>query len=410
MADGKLTALKVKHLTKPGHYADGGGLYFRVAEGNRRSWLFRFKRGGKGHWMGLGPAEDLTLAKAREKAAECRQALRDGLDPLQARRDAKAEALAAQEHTFQKIAEAYIAAHELTWKNEKHAWQWKRTLEMFAFPRLGEKPVAAINSRDVLSVIEPIWTEKPETAARVRGRIETVLDYATARHLRTGDNPARWKGHLQHALPARAKVAKVEHHAALAWREIGGFMTALVAENGLAALALRFAILTAGRTSEVIGAKWSEIDLDSAVWTVPGERMKAGREHRVPLSAQAVAVLKLAETLRTEDTEYVFPGAKKRAPLSNMAMLVLLRRMKREDLTAHGFRSTFRDWAAESTAFPREVCEAALAHSKRDRVEAAYQRGDHLEKRRKLMALWGAHCSAPAANAGGNVSTLRRAG
>ena len=358
--------------------------------------------------MGLGPADDVALAKARQKAAECRQMLRDGLDPLQARRDAQADALAAQERTFQKVAETYIAAHRSTWKNEKHAWQWRRTLEMFAFPRLGERPVAAINSRDVLAVIEPIWMEKPETAARVRGRIEAVLDFAAARHLRSGDNPARWKGHLQHALPARSKVANVEHHAALPWREVGGFMAALAAENGVAALALQFAVLTAGRTGEVIGAKWSEVDLDSAVWIVPAERMKAGREHRVPLSAQALAVLAQAEVLRINAAEHVFPGAKAGKQLSNMAMLVLLRRMKRDDLTAHGFRSTFRDWAADCTAFPREICEAALAHTLKNKVEAAYSRGDHLEKRRKLMKLWGAHCANPAADTSGNITPIRR--
>ncbi|WP_234732212.1 tyrosine-type recombinase/integrase [Acidocella facilis] len=406
----KLTALQVKHLIQPGYYADGGGLYFRLAAGNRRSWLFRYKKAGREHWLGLGPADDVTLAKARDKAAQAREMLRAGLDPLQARRDAQAAAVEASEHTFERVAQAYIAAHGSTWKSEKHRWQWARTLEMFAYPTLATKPVNAITSRDVLAVIEPIWTEKPETAARVRGRIETVLDYATARHLRTGDNPARWKGHLQHALPARNKVARVEHHAALPWREVGAFMAALVAENGAAALALRFAILTAARTGEALGATWAEIDMGAAVWTVPAERMKAGREHRVALSPQALHVLKQAEALRIGSALHIFPGAKAGKPLSNMAMLVLLRRMNRADLTTHGFRSTFRDWAAESTSFPREICESALAHTIKSKVEAAYLRGDHLEKRRKLMQLWAAHCSAPVADEAGVIRLRRPAG
>ena len=305
------------------------------------------------------------------------------------------------------MADAYIAAHEASWRNAKHRQQWRNTLDTYADPILGKLPVAQVEVGDVMRVLEPLWREKTETASRLRGRIESVLDYATARGWRSGENPARWRGHLDNLLPARSKVAKVEHHAALPWREIGAFMAALAEEEGVSALALRFAILTAARTGEVIGARWSEIDMQAAVWTVPADRMKAAREHRVPLSDAALDVLREVAKLRTEPEAdgFVFPGGKAGKPLSSMALLMLLRRMERGDLTAHGFRSTFRDWCAEATNYPREVAEAALAHTLRDKTEAAYQRGDLMEKRRRLMAEWATFCARPAP--AGEVVPLR---
>jgi integrase len=309
--------------------------------------------------------------------------------------------------TFSQVANAYIAAHERSWRNAKHRQQWRSTLDTYADPLLGRLPVAQVMVGDVMRALEPIWYARTETASRLRGRIEAVLDYAAARGWRTSENPARWRGHLDNLLPARSKVAKVKHHTALPWREIGAFMATLAKEQGVSALALRFAIMTAARTSEVIGARWSEINLNEAVWTVPAGRMKAYREHRVPLSEGALEVLRTMANVRTHQKAdgFVFPGGKPSKPLSSMALLMLLRRMGRGDLTAHGFRSTFRDWCAEATNYPREVAEAALAHTLRDKTEAAYQRGDLMEKRRRLMAEWATFCSRP--DATGEVVLLR---
>jgi integrase len=339
-----------------------------------------------------------------------RQAKGAGQDPIDSRRSERADAAArAGLNTFGEVADAYIAAHEVSWRNSKHRQQWRNTLDTYAAPIIGKLPVAKVDVGVVMRVLEPIWLDKTETASRLRGRIESVLDYAAARGWRTGENPARWRGHLDHLLAKPGRVAKVEHHAALPWREIGGFMAQLAAEEGVAALSLRFVILTAARTGEAIGARWSEIDMQAAIWTVPAERMKAGREHRVPLSDAALDVLRGAAKLRkiTHPDAPVFPGRNGAVPLSNMALLMLLRRMERADLTAHGFRSTFRDWCAESTNYPREVAEAAPAHTLKDKTEAAYQRGDMMEKRRRLMAEWATFCSRPAAAGGGEVVTMR---
>jgi integrase len=277
-----------------------------------------------------------------------------------------------------------------------HRAQWRSTLETYAYPVFGDRPVTEIGVGDVMRVLEPIWREKAETASRLRGRIESVLDYATARGWRTGDNPARWRGHLQNLLPARGKIARVNHHAALPWRDMAAFMTELRQQEGVGATALQFAILTAARTGEVIGARWSEIGVTEAVWTVPAERMKAHRLHRVPLTAPALAVLQRMEPGRPVDGDgYVFPGGRRGQPLSNMSLAAVLKRMRRSDLTVHGFRSTFRDWAAEATHYPREVAEAALAHTLRDKVEAAYRRGDLFDKRRRLMDEWASYCGSP---------------
>lgn len=306
---------------------------------------------------------------------------------------------ASKPQTFQQCAEAYIEGHRASWTNDKHAAQWGSTLKTYAYPAFGSLPVAKIDTGLVLKALEPIWTTKAETASRLRQRIEAILDWAKVRGYREGENPARWKGHLDHSLPARGKVAKVEHHAALAYAEIGAFMIELRKQAGHSARALEFAILTAARSGEVMGATWTEIDLTQRVWTIPAERMKAGKEHRVPLSKSALEILGMLP--QGKPVEFVFPGGKAGKPLSSMALLMTLRRMERGDLTAHGFRSTFRDWVAEQTDFPHEVAEIALAHAVNNKVEAAYRRGDLFEKRRQLAEAWGACCSAPTGPARG---------
>jgi integrase len=394
---GKLNAVRVRALVQPGTYGDGGGLYLQVRGPEQRSWLYRYKIGGRPRLMGLGVLADVTLAEARDKAAVARKLARQGVDPIDTRAAERTAANASRGlNTFREVAEAYQRGHAASWRNAKHRWQWSNTLERFAFPVMGSVPVAAVTVAEVMRVVEPLWHEKPETASRVRGRIETVLDYATARGWRSGDNPARWRGHLANLLPAPAKVRRVKHHAALPWPEVGGFMVALRAQPGIAALALQFAILTAARTGEVIGATWGEVDMASGVWTVLGERMKAGRDHRVPLSEPTMMLLRELQKLRLDvnPAAFVFSGARVGRGLSNTAMLMLLRRMGRPDLTTHGFRSAFRDWCAETTAYPAEVAEAALAHVVSDKVEAAYRRGDLFEKRRRLMEEWGAFATS----------------
>ena len=403
----KLNAARMRTLTQPGAYGDGAGLYLQVRGADNRSWLYRFRLHGKAHLMGLGMVADVSLAEARDAAAAARKLVRQGINPIDQRRAARAKSAAQVGLTFTQVADAYISAHEPSWRNAKHRQQWRTTLHTYAAPILGKLPVAQVDVGAVTRVLEPLWRSKTETASRLRGRIESVLDYATARGWRTGDNPARWRGHLDNLLPARSKVARVQHHAALPWREIGAFMATLAEEQGISALALRFAILTAARTGEVIGARWSELNMTEAVWTVPADRMKAAREHRVPLSDDSLEVLRKVAKLATDPKAdgYVFPGGKPGKPLSTMALLMLLRRMERGDLTAHGFRSTFRDWCAEATNYPREVAEAALAHTLRDKTEAAYQRSDLMEKRRRLMADWATFCARPAV--AGEVVALR---
>jgi integrase len=352
------------------------------------------------------------------------------VDPLEQRdTDAKAAAADAQRAkvkaiTFKDVAEKYMDAHEAGLSNAKHKTQWRNTMSSYAYPVMGALPVAEVETGHVLAVLEPIWRTKPETAVRVRGRIESILDYARALDWRAGENPARWKGHLSNTLPARGKIAPAQHHPALPWPQIGGFYAALVDHPGVGALALQFAVLTAARSGEVLGAVWSEIDLAAKVWTIPGERMKAGKEHRVPLSVAALAVLETAQALRTKaiGDEHVFPGAYPGRPLTNMAMRMVLRRMKApdgkpwsdekgEEVVPHGFRSTFRDWAAERTSYPNEVVEMALAHAIDDKTEAAYRRGDLFEKRARLMREWGKFCTTPAqAKSAENVTSLRVGG
>jgi len=419
----RLTALKVSKLKASGFYADGGGLYLQVKAAGGRSWVFRYRIGGRKtpRDMGLGSAADVSLADAREKADAYRDALRAGIDPIDARKRADAAAAldAAKAISFQDCATAFIASQKDGWRNSKHAGQWTATLEAYAFPTMGKLPVADIGIEHVLKVLEQpcadlpgkptLWKGKTETASRVRGRIEAILDWAKVRKYRTGENPARWRGNLQHSLPKRTKVQKVKHHAALPYGEIGAFVQTLRAKEGTAARALEFLILTTARTSEVTGARWREIDMDAALWTVPADRIKGGKLHRVPLSPSAVEVLKaqLKTQGKADADAFVFPGGKAKKPLSENAMLALLARMKRDDLTAHGFRSSFRDWAAEQTNYPREAAEMALAHVISDKVEAAYRRGDLFEKRRRLMEDWGKFCATVAK--AGSVVPINRA-
>lgn len=309
--------------------------------------------------------------------------------------------------TFRQEADSYIAAHRSGWRNDKHAAQWSSTLETYAYPTIGSLPVGEVDTALVLRVLEPIWTEKPETAGRVRARIEAILDAAKVRGYREGDNPARWKGHLEALLPARRKVRRVEHHAALPYTEIASFMAALNGQPGNAASLLEFTILTAARTGETLGARWSEVDLKAKVWNIPAERMKGHREHRVPLSPRAISILTKMSSVRHDVGDFIFPGSQLGKPLSNMAMLALLRRMKRDDITVHGFRSAFRDWCAEQSNYPNEVAEMALAHAVSDKVEAAYRRGDLFAKRVRLMNEWAKYCSMSASSTT-NVVALRR--
>jgi len=368
---------------------------------------------GRPRWMGLGPLALYGLQEARGKALDARRLRHEGIDPIETRRANRLrERLeAAKAMTFKQCADSYIASHRAGWRNAKHAAQWEATLATYAYPAIGDLPVQEIDTGLVCKVLEPIWTAKPETAGRVRGRIEAILDWAKARDYRAGENPARWRGHLDKLLPARSKVAKVEHHAALPYAELPSFMADLRAEEGIAARALEFLILTAARTGETIGARWSEVNLAEKIWLIPGERMKAGKAHRVPLSAPALAILDKMQALRRQadrpSDQFVFPGRKAGKPLSNMAFMMLLRRMGRDDLTAHGFRSSFRDWISERTDTPAEIAEMALAHVVGSKVEAAYRRGDLLDRRRKLMAAWGEFCNEPADKLGNNVTPLR---
>jgi integrase len=393
---GRLTALKVSKVKRPGMYADGGGLYLQVTDGGA-SWIYRYMLAGRAREMGLGALALFGLSEARAKALDARRLCHAGVDPIEARHAERQQARldAAKAVTFGQCAESYIKSHRAGWRSTKHAAQWEATLVKYAKPVIGALPVQAVDTALVLKVLEPIWTTKPETAGRVRGRIEVVLAWATAREYRQGENPARWRGHLDKLLPARGKVRKVEHHAALPYGELPGFLAALREQEGISARALEFTILTAARTGETIFARWSELNFLDKTWTVPADRMKAGREHRVPLSARALAILQEMQAHRHADDGFVFPGGKPGKPLSNMAFLRLLQRMKRDEVTAHGFRSTFRTWAAECTSYPREVVEAALAHVIGDATEQAYQRGDMFEKRRKLMDSWATYCAKP---------------
>ena len=404
-----LTPLAVKNA-KAGRHADGAGLHLLVKASGARSWVYRFMLKGKSRDVGLGAAGPggISLADARDLALALRLKVKAGTDPLAERHRAASEALATAQAakiagiTFKAVAEAYIAANEASWRNAKHRKQWQNTLSTYVYPVMGDLPVADIGTAHVLKILEPIWQAKPETASRVRGRIETILDAAKARDYREGENPARWRGHISQILPARARLTR-GHHKAMPYDGIPAFIAQLRARDAMAALALEFVMLTATRTSEALGATWAEVDLNKAIWTIPGARMKAGREHRVPLSPRAVEILKGVAPL---EKTTLFP-ADKGGKLSTMAMAMLLRRMK-QDCTVHGFRSAFRDWAAECTGYAHEVCEMALAHTIGNKAEAAYRRGDMFEKRRRLMVDWAAYCAGEGA-AGATVTPIRNA-
>ena len=395
----KLSARAVA-AAKPGRHGDGRGLYLAVSATSARKWVFRFTIAGRVTEMGLGNAA-VSLAQAREKAAEARKLVAAGVNPIEARREAGR--LKAGKPTFGQCADALLEAKSPEWRNDKHRAQWKMTLETYA-SRLWSVPVDAVDTEAVLGVLQPIWQSKPETASRLRGRIETVLDAARAKgHVaRNEANPARWRGHLDKLLPKRQKLTR-GHHAAMAFDDVPEFIGKLREREAVAALALEFAILTAARSGEVLGARWAEFDLEGKVWTVPAARMKAGREHRVPLSSRALAILEAVAEAKTG--EFVFAGQKAGKPLSGMAMEMVLRRMKVAGVTVHGFRSAFRDWCGEATSFPRELAEAALAHVAGDATERAYRRGDALEKRRGLMEAWAGFCEP---RAGSNVLSMTR--
>lgn len=401
MASGKLTAKKAE-TKQPGRYGDGGGLWLEVSKTGKKRWLYRFTIKGKVSEVAL---QANSLAEARDKAAEARKLAKAGKSPVEARREAEREAEAARKGkpTFGQCADDFLTAKGSEWRNDKHKAQWAMTLTKYAEP-LRSRPVDEIDTEAVLEALTPIWQRTPETASRLRGRIEAVLDAARARGFipRNEANPARWRGHLDKLLPKRPKLSR-GHHAAMPYSEVPAFVAQLREREALTALALEFTILTAARSGEVLAARWSEINFSSKVWTVPAERMKAARPHRVPLAGPALEILEKLSEARTGD--FVFPGHREKQPLSNLAMTMLTRRMGVEGVTVHGFRSAFRDWAGNETHFAREVAEAALAHVVGDKAEQAYRRGDALEKRRELMDAWARYCEPKA----GNVLNFRTA-
>jgi len=410
----KLTALAVAKANKPGiRLSDGGNLYLRISTRGVKSWCFMYSIGGmagnrgRQREIGLGPLHTVSLADAREKALLLRKSLIDGIDPMQVRLTQRLEKSRAI--TFDEATKTYIDIHRADWKNPKHIEQWTNSLATYASPIMGRFSCSEIDTELVLKCLTPIWEAKTETATRVRGRIEKILDWATSRKYRSGENPARWKGHLEHSLASPRKLSPTEHHAALPYREVGSFMAMLEKATAPATKMLAFAILTAARSGEVRGAPWAEIDLKKKVWTIPAERMKMEREHRVPLSSAAIAILEKIISQRGEikPTDYIFPGPNDGKPYSDAAMTATLRKLGRSDLTQHGFRSTFRDWAAECTNYPRDVAEMALAHAIGDKVEAAYRRGDLFDKRTRMMEDWAKYCAKVPAE-GDNVIPIQQ--
>lgn len=379
----RLNARKVASLETPGRHADGGGLYLSISGDGRRRWVFLYRWHGRLREMGLGIPRDVPLARAREAATQARELVAQGHDPLEVRRSTRTV------KTFGMVADEFIATMQVQWRNEKHAAQWQNTLREYA-GALHPLPVDTIGTEDVMRVLRPVWADKQETASRLRGRIERVLDAAKAQGMRTGENPARWRGHLDLLLPKRQKLSR-GHHKAMAYKDVPDFMRRLRTATGVSIRALEFTILTAARSGETLGALWSEIDLDAGVWTVPATRMKAGREHRVPLVGRAVEILREMQVLRIATNWHIFPGQRSGKGLSVMALEMVMRRAKLTE-TPHGFRSAFRDWAGEETDYPREIAEAALAHQSGDAIERAYRRGDALEKRRLMMKDWEHHC------------------
>jgi len=404
----RLTSLKVARAKRPGMYADGGSLYLRVAPGGSKQWIFRYTApSGRVRDMSLGAVHTFSLAEARERAADARKLRADGIEPINHKRArlAALRAADAKAMTFEQCARGFIKDNEAEWTSPKHRQEWEITLRKYVFPLLGSLPVEAIDTPLVLKVIKPMWERIPTTASRVVGRIHAVIGWATVHHYRHGDNPARWQGHLEHALPALSKVAKVKHHAALPYAQVGAFVAKLRKDSSVGARCLEFITLTAARLGEAINAEWDEIDLANRVWVVPASRMKADREHRVPLSGAALAVLKAVQAIRQSD--YVFPGTRQGRPVGENTPVRLAKQAAGSNITVHGLRSTFRDWASERTSFSREVAEMALAHAIPNAVEAAYRRGDLFEKRRKLMDAWAAYCAKIETDAGKVVALAR---
>ncbi|MBE0625476.1 MAG: integrase arm-type DNA-binding domain-containing protein [Burkholderiales bacterium] len=406
-----LTAMEIKHA-KPGNYIDGNGLYLQVSKSGTKSWIYRYQINGKRREMGLGAVDTVPPSAARAKAAELKSLASKGIDPIEQRRKEHAAAAAKQaeqkseadksSHTFAVVAEEYIDMKSSEWASAKHAQQWQNTLDTYAVPIIGDLPVADVTSEHIWQILTPIWTTKTETATRVRSRIELVIDYAIGRGWRAGENPARWRGRLQSTLATPSRIKSVRHHPALPRDRMPAFMAALRQREGTAARALEFAILTAARSGEVRGAKWGEIDLDAKMWSIPASRMKAKKRHRIPLSGDAVVLLRALPRIAGNDL--VFPGSRDSRPLSDMSLSAVVRRMNegedgprwldeaREEVVPHGFRSTFRDWAAEVTHYPNEMAETALAHTIGNKAEAAYRRDDMLDKRRQMMEDWAAAC------------------
>jgi integrase len=391
-----LTAAEIKGIDKQGKHPVGGSLYLQVSPEGSKSWLYRYQINKRRRWMGLGGYPEVSLSKARDLRDHFKKNfIKLGIDPLSQKAQEKEKADAARHEqekrrmTFAICAEAYIENNSPGWKNAKHAQQWQNTLTTYAYPIIGDMAVTDVDVGHVLDILNPIWLVKTETASRVRNRIELVLDYAKVLKYRDGENPARWRGSLDKTLPRPSKIAKHKHHPALPYDDMGAFMGALTKANGTGAKALTLTILCATRTSETLNATWNEFDLEKKIWIIPADRMKAEKEHRVPLSDKAITLLRGQEGL---DPLYVFPGSKKGKPLSNMSMTTVLRRMERGDITVHGFRSTFRDWIAEKTTYAQRVAETALAHQLKDGAEAAYQRGDLIEKRVALMQDWADFC------------------
>ena len=390
----RLTALEVAKATKPGMYFDGEGLYLQVTGPQSRSWIYRFTLRGKARWLGLGSADGVSLADARARRDEARSQITNGIDPVEARKSDKAQGRLAEAKsiTFKEAAEKYITDHAATWRNEKHQKQWRATLETYVYPTIGALPAGFIMGSHIVNILRPIWFQKQETARRVRGRVEAILDYAADPDDSVYRNPAALTAQLRKRLPKLPSSSQRRNYPALPYTEIPAFMAELRKREGYAARALEFTILTAARTSEALSCQWDEIDLDAAEWKVPAARMKSQREHRVPLSVAAVDIVTQMKAVR--QGKFVFPGQKAGRRLSEMSMLVLLRRMNFAGATVHGFRSSFRTWTAEQTAFPREVAESALAHVIEDETERAYQRGTLFDKRRRLMNEWADFCTA----------------
>jgi integrase len=396
-AGNKLTAKEVARIKEPGRYQDGLNLMLVVTPSGTKNWLFRYTLDGRTRDMGLGPCHSVNLAEARERAREARNKLAMGIDPLAGKPEQEARAGA----TFDACAAKFIASHAPTWKNPKHRAQWSATLATYVSPEIGKLAVGQLDTKHILRILEPIWRTKNETACRVRSRVERILDWAKAQGLMEGENPARLKGHLDKLLPSKKLVRKAKHHDALAYVGLPAFMAKLAAKDGVSARALEFTILTAARTGEVIGARWTEIDLKAKLWTCPGVRTKSGRDHRVPLCDRALALLNGLP----RESEYIFVNGGNK-PLSNMALLSLLKGMQ-SGITTHGFRSTFSDWARDCTNFPRDVVEHSLAHAVKDKTEGAYRRGDALQKRTLLMAEWSKFATGTPLE--GKVLTMQRA-